>query len=574
MKPTMTIAEKQAMFAAKTNVVALPVRHVSTAPAETPASANTADASAPVTGKSQLLEIAADVAAEKAAADKNKVGDAIKHVAGVFDCFMDENGSFFLNERGNAVGLESTHGTDIIRAVALKESGGRAITKANLEQVQTALRNLARVNAARPIYRRIGKLVDAAGGTAYLLDLGNKDRRCVHVDAQGVRVVEAESLGVAFSRGKGYAELPEPIMPADAAEAWNAVQPLLQGINKRDHLALVAAKVEHMRCDSPHPILAFLGPEGSGKTSAARRCMMAIDSFVGEAPSVAADGPSIVAAAQVRHSLLIDNVGEHVGGDIENLLCKSSYGAATTVRELFTTSDSRTLALHVCWHLTGITPFLRQADTLDRALVMRVSKPAGYKAESTVRAEFEAQHPSILGGLLYFLAERMRAAPSIEAQQSIKHRMFDLAVTGEAIARALGMAPGEFIKQQESARAAGARDHIEGDRFAAPLVAWLQEVSNGAQPVTALPPKTAWAKVLPWVGALNGRAVVIATPKNICEALQIRKPFDGPEPPRNARATTGAIERVQGVLMKAGWIIERKQFNGGSNSAWAFGAPL
>lgn len=301
--------------------------------------------------------------------------------------------------------------------------------------------------------------------------------------------------------------------------------------------------------------------------------MMVLDPFNGEAPSVATDGPSIIAAAQTRLCLLIDNISTAVGPDIENLLCKSAYGSAVIFRKLYANGDSVTLALSIAWHLTGITAFLRQADTLDRAIVMQISKPADLRSEIEVRQQFATQHPYILGGLLFFLAERMRAAPNIVKQQRITHRMVDFAVTGESIAQSLGMRAGEFIAAQDAARATGARDYIEGDGFAAPLVAWLQDMHAGALPVTSLPPKSTWLTVLPWVGVYKGRTVIIATAQSVCDGVRAKRAFDGPETPRTARATTGAIQRVRGLLTRAGWEVEASKYNSGSNTAWAFKAP-
>jgi len=179
----------------------------------------------------------------------------------------------------------------------------------------------------------------------------------------------------------------------------------------------------------------------------------------------------------------------------------------------------------------------------------------------------------VLGGLLYFLMERMRSAPSIEAKQTIKHRMVDFAVTGEAIAQALGMTPGTFITRQADARANAARDWIEGDGFAAPLVAWLQDIGKSAKQVATMPSARALMKKSPWTGLVNGRCVVIAPAKDIYEAVRNRSP-DGPYALRNARQTRTALERVQGGLTKAGWSMGCRQTNGGSNAYWVFGAPL
>ena len=410
--------------------------------------------------RARLDEMAAPTEKPSPQTAQEKAAAAVKQISAMFQPFRDDQDNYYIEHGGDAVMIGTSHCVDIIRSTVMNVSG-RVISKDMLDQVLTVLRQTARAMPARDVYQRIGK-----DGGAYLIDLGDPARRCARVDAQGVSILLCTGTGAIFRRGNGYGQLPDPVMPQDAAEAWEFVQPLLQGIHAQDHLPFIAAKVEHMRCDSAHPILVFLGPKGSGKTSAARRAMLAIDPFKDDPPSVVADEQAINAAAQSRHSLLIDNIGAALGGEIENALCKSSYGAKTIVRELYTTADSRTLVLHVAWHLTGITSFIRQEDALERALVMRVNRPAsGHRPEAAIRDEYAAQLPKVFGGLLWFLSERMRYAARLP-QDSASDRMVDWVTTGEALAQSIGKAAGEYTSARQVARQAAARDWIEGDSFA------------------------------------------------------------------------------------------------------------
>ncbi len=552
-------------------VVALPVRAAPELIRETADSTKVAVTAAPTTTAQEQAQSKLNELADKAnqpQSAQEKAAAAVSLIADKFDPFRDQQGTFYIRHESDAVNIVSTHATDIIRTTA-RELSGRSITGDNLEQVLTILRQTARALPARTVYQRIGK-----DGDAYLLDLGDQTRRCVRITAQAVTVIDSSATQAIFGRGMGYAQLPEPHMPSNAKEAWAFVLPLLQGLDAKDHLSFLAAKVEHMRCDSPHTILVFLGPPGSGKTSAARRAMQAIDPFPADPPSVIADEQAINAAAQTRHSLLIDNIGGALGGEIENVLCRSALGGATVVRELYTTADARTLALHVAWHLTGVTSFIRQADTLDRTLIMRVtSPPTGYQSEAKVRAKFDAQHPQILGGLLFFLGERMRYA-AVAPQQPAPHRMVDFFVTGEAIAQALGAQPGKFTAARMNVRKTSARDWIEGDSFARALVAVVESMGHQAKPVATEPSWRTWGTRRCWAGQVGGRTTVFATAEEIRTRVTMHYAPGGPPPPSNARQTKGALERVQGELQQAGWVVVHKQVNGGSNSYWEFRAPV
>ena len=251
------------------------------------------------------------------------------------------------------------------------------------------LREVARTKPHRTVYRRIGK-----DGDAYRIDLGDRNRYCARADAHGVTVVP--SGDAVFSRGKGYGELPMPVMPTDAAEAWDFVQPLFLGIPNHERVPLLALMVEGLRSDTPHSILILVGQEGSGKSMAAERCVMAIDPFIGKLPSVAHSERGFYSAAQTRHTLVMDNLSMPLPGTLEDALCRSSCGAAIMVPELYQTAESRTLRLFVKWIITGISNQIRQADTLDRAWVIRVEKPNSYRSPEALRAEFKSAQGRVL----------------------------------------------------------------------------------------------------------------------------------------------------------------------------------
>jgi hypothetical protein len=222
--------------------------------------------------------------------------------------------------------------------------------------------------------------------------------------------------------------------------------------------------------------------------------------------------------------------------------------------------------------MTGIGSVVRNDDTLDRALVLRINPPAAgaYKSESEARGDFERDMPKVFGALLYFLSLRMREAPAIEAQQTITHRMYDFIVTGEALAQSLGAAPGKFADSRKAARKVAAQEWLEGDGFASPLVAALTEIGKGAQLANAMPSDRAVMQAGVWAGIVNGRTMIAVTAKALCDAVRSKYAFDGPQPPSSARATVGAVDRVQGEMVKAGWHIEQK---GSTHKHWVFGVP-
>jgi hypothetical protein len=330
IKVGMTHAEKRAYFS---SLAATPEQPSTVVPITRRAAPRTPSATGPVTesldasvvttvapaaggtpqehAQARLDEMAAPAGKPSPQTAQERAVEGVRQVAAMFEPFRDDQDTFYIEQGGNAVMIGTQHCVDIIRTASMGTSN-RAISRDMLDQVLTVLRQMARALPAKAVYQRVGR-----DGEAYLIDLGDQERRCVRVDAQGVAIVPCASTGAIFRRGNGYGQLPDPVLPQDAAEAWEFVQPLLQGLKPRDHLPLIAAKVEHMRCDSPNHILIAVGAPGNGKTSFQRRCMMVTDPFTGDPPSVRGDEEAITAAAQSRYALLIDNVRGTVGGEVE-----------------------------------------------------------------------------------------------------------------------------------------------------------------------------------------------------------------------------------------------------------------
>jgi len=522
---------------------------------------------APSTAQAQLDHIAQEVQPPDAA---TRAAQTTQALAGEFDPFEDQNGRFYVilrnGPRPETVPLESEQVADASREAALRRSG-RMIGKDAIATVLSTLRTRARSQPRRVVHQRIGM-----DGPDYLLDLGDADGNMIRVNAAGVTVEKNDTIP--FRRGRGYGALPMPGSCSDAAQAWGRVAPMVESIPDADKLPVAAAVVEYLRADSPHPILNLTGPEGASKSMVAWRVAQAIDPFEGQLPSTGHDEPDMIAAAQARHVVLLDNVSGRLP---EDFMCRASTGGAVTQREYYTNAGAVTFGIHCALIVTGIVSQFRQSDTLDRTLTVQIKKPRAYRPEDEVKAEYAAKLPEVLGGLLYFLHVATRDRAAVAAQRAWKHRMVAWNQTGEAIAQALGHPPGHFVNLMASKRQRAAADYIEGDTFARALVKTLGTWAAEAKPAEKLPGYRQWHKVPGWCAAqIKGRVVVAATAQTICAGIT-RHCDDwtsrGAPLPGTARATTGALQRVQGVLGRAGIEAALQPINGANNCAWVFLMP-
>ncbi|NMG16744.1 hypothetical protein [Aromatoleum bremense] len=521
----------------------------------------------PAMAQAQLDQIGKEVQPADAA---TRGAQATQALAGEFAPFENQNGRFYVTlrsgRRPEAVPLESEQVADAIREAALRSSG-RMIGKDAVATVLSTLRTRARAQPRRTVHQRIGM-----DGADYLLDLSAPDGHVVRVNAAGVTVEKNDTIP--FRRGRGYGALPMPAPCGNAAQAWEFIAPMVANVPDADKLPVVAVAVEYLRADSPHPILEFIGPEGSGKSAAAWRLAQTIDPFDGEMPSTGQDERDMIAAAQGRHVVMLDNVSGRLP---EDFMCRASTGGAVTQREYYTNAGTATFGIHCAQIVTGILPPFRQSDTQDRALIVSIKKPLAYRPESEVRAEYADKLPEVLGGLLYLLHVSIRDRAAVAAQRAWKHRMVAWNQTGEAIAQALGHPVGYFVDLMSSKRQRAAEDYIEGDTFARALVKTLNTWAAEAKPAEKLPSYRHWQKVPGWcAGQIKGRVIVAATAQAICSAVT-RHCDDwtsrGTTLPGTARATTGALQRVQGVLARAGIEAALKPISGANNCAWVFLMP-
>ena len=126
----------------------------------------------------------------------------------------------------------------------------------------------------------------------------------------------------------------------------------------------------------------------------------------------------------------------------------------------------------------------------------------------------------------------------------------------------------------DARRQRAAEDYIEGDAFAHALVKTLRTWGATAKPADKLPGWRSWSKAGWFAVELRGRVLIGATAQAICTEVVKHCMFsEQTRMPETARATTGALQRVQGVMGRAGIEAELKSINGDKNNAWFFCLP-
>ena len=502
-------------------------------------------------------------------------GRLLQEIERELPCSQNQFGGFDVLYAGGTkletIPLNSGHFADVVRFLAQQRGGPTThIPKERIETLCSILRIQALQRPPITVNRRVGK-----DGKDSLYDLG--DGQIVRTNAQGSTLERNTRHPFRWSREQ--AVTPPPVLTTDPRQAFACLEPLLVGVPLADRLPLVATIVEYLRSDTPHPILQLLGPEGSMKSALAERVIRAVDNFGSdEPPSTGLEPADMVASAQAHHCLLIDNA-THLPKGSEDLFCIAALGGAKTTRLLYTNAETHTAQLHNPIIITAIQSILRQSDALDRSYTINVQKPTVYRSMAEVRAEYAAKLPEIHGALLCLLSTALRLRPQVSQVPGIsQHRMIDWMMTGEAIAQSLGQPPGRFVQLMSLKRRTAAKDYLEGDLFASALLRllqhWVDQARQSNQLHPNLPSWRTWSTDPGWVVVQADQELMVAATataihKHLPLHVESRVVYDR-RIPDTARATTGALQRVQGVLTRSGNKCERVSANGGNNGYWHF----
>jgi hypothetical protein len=482
----------------------------------------------------------------------------------------------FVNDHGG-VYLRVQHGG---RTEALPIDGEAALEHIMLEVKERTGASVGRdviVRELGPIKaraRRDGTTKHTANRCAkvpdgYVVDLGDAEGRVVHITAEESTMKGNTEL--MFLRGGAYGTLPAP-------EAHGSVSAALgyaigwaerQGIPAPVAPLMVAAMVEYLRTDTPHPILAMVGAAGSGKSGAATRVTQCIDpTKSGALADVKPTPEDFAAAASVAYVLTADNLHK-LPADVQDMLCKVSTGTVFTMRKYYTQGETFQVGVHQPLVLTFVSLGITAPDALDRTIICWVERPKAYRNASELQSEFEAERPKVTGALYTLLSAALRLIPDVVNQRAWHHRLVDYVQCGEAITQAAGHLPGYFLGLFEAHRATVAENVADGDSFMQVLRVVLKQIANDAQPGDKLPPWRQWGE------SKGAGLAAVRTPSGVVKIAIRPAVLLGKVPkvnqyiPENDRQLSEALTRVSPLLRALGIESERQE-NPGKRVAWVF----
>jgi hypothetical protein len=158
----------------------------------------------------------------------------------------------------------------------------------------------------------------------------------------------------------------------------------------------------------------------------------------------------------------------------QDALCTMATGGGFAGRTLYTNADETVVECKRPVVINGINPVVTAQDLTDRIVHVELPELSTYRSEIELNAAFEAALPALFGGLLDLFATTLARLPDVILDDP--PRMVDFALLGEAMMRACGQEPGEFMRLFKENR----RESVIRGLDASPVGLAVKELAEAA----------------------------------------------------------------------------------------------
>lgn len=270
-------------------------------------------------------------------------------------------------------------------------------------------------------------------------DLSDDRYRAVKISQKGWEIVDQPPI--LFQRYQHQSPQVEPITHGDPKKILDYVN-----ITNDEHKLLLMVYIAACFIpDIAHPILHPWGGQGAAKSTLMRLVVSLTDPSEEDLLVVPRNEKDLAQRLNHHWTCCFDNLAT-IPDWLSDTLSRAVTGAGFSKRELFTDDNVVIYKIKRVIGLNGVNIVAIKPDLLDRCILLELERIDETKRqeEKSLWRWFDRDKPAILGGFFDTIVKAIRYYPEVKLERL--PRLADFGRWGEAISRALGYAPNEFME--------------------------------------------------------------------------------------------------------------------------------
>lgn len=312
------------------------------------------------------------------------------------------------------------------------------------------------------------------------IDLGNAAYQQVEIDTDGRRIIESKDSPVRFVRKNGMAPM---AAPADEG-SFDPLGAFLNLETGDDAILISAWLLSAMNPRGPYPILAFVGEQGTAKSTMAKILKDLVDPSDIPLATLSRNERDLVIAAEASWMLCFNNISA-LSSELSDSLCRLATDGGLRIRALFTDSDEIHFKSIRPIILNGISDYVTRGDLASRSIIINppTIQPGKRFSERELWQRWHEVKPVVFAAFCDALSAALRNIETTKLDQL--PRMADFAQFVSAAESALPWAPGAFLRAYERNQAQLVDTALEADQVATAVTALIDKTERNQWAGTA-----------------------------------------------------------------------------------------
>ena len=263
------------------------------------------------------------------------------------------------------------------------------------------------------------------------------------------------------------------------------IKRILKYVNIRhNHTLFLCWLVTCFVPEIPHAMLILYGEKGAAKSTACEFLKRVIDPSALETLMLSSKD-SLIVNLQKHWFLPFDNVSA-LSIEKSDILCRAITGGGIQQRKLYTNGDDYIFNFRRCIAINGINNVANQADLIDRAILLELSriKDEDRRELLEIEMEFTKDLPYILGDIFSILSKAMSIYPTLHLVRL--PRMADFARWGYAVGEALGGQGQLFLDEYKENQKCRDEEINASDVVAVIVISFMNDLTEWTGTVSQL----------------------------------------------------------------------------------------